>query len=221
LQQAETRTVFSSSNPTKKPTIIAPTTAALVAAITHPALVEAWSLGPSYFASPLVISSPSSILRRQQALMDRAFQQRPSSSPRYEITDNEDKFQLAVDVPGVKMEDINVSVDDHVLTVSGHRESVDASYRFTSRFSQSFSLDPAVDMDKFSASLENGVLVVTAPKDMKKIESNVRQIPIAAAHPKIVEEKKSIEASSETMEANVAEDVAKDINIESKDTHAV
>ena len=119
------------------------------------------------------------------------------------------------------MEDIDVSVEDNVLTVSGHRESADASYRFTSRFSQSFSLDPAVDMDKFSASMENGVLVVTAPKDMKKIESNVRKIPIAAAHPKVVEENKAIEASSEKMEAKVPEGVANDFKVEISDTQAV
>ena len=152
-----------------------PVIAALSAA---PSAIEAWSLGPSYFTSPLLLQSPTMILRRQQALMDRVMQQTPWSSPRYEIIDNEEKFQLSVDVPGVKMEDIDVSLEDGVLSISGHRESLDPNYSFSSKFSQSFSLDPAVELDKFTASLTNGVLVVTAPKDMKKIEANIRKIPI-------------------------------------------
>ena len=110
--------------------------------------------------------------------MDRVMQQTSWSSPRYEIIDKEEKFQLSVDVPGVKMEDIDVSLEDGVLSINGHRESLDPNYSFSSKFSQSFSLDPAVELDKFTASLTNGVLVVTAPKDMKKIEANIRKIPI-------------------------------------------
>merc|ERR1712025_270319 len=49
------------------------------------------------------------------------------------------------------------------------------------KFSKSFSLDKTVDVDKFTASLNNGVLVVSAPKDLEKLEENVRRIPITAA----------------------------------------
>merc|ERR1712154_101929 len=48
----------------------------------------------------------------------------------------------------------------------------------TSKFSQSFSLDPAVDLENLSATLNDGVLIVSAPKDMTRIEENVRKIPI-------------------------------------------
>ena len=41
-----------------------------------------------------------------------------------------------------------------------------------------FSLDPSVDVDQLSANLNNGVLSVTAPKDLKRIEAGVRKIPI-------------------------------------------
>lgn len=116
--------------------------------------------------------------------MNRAFDspliQTKTASPRYEITDDEHKFQIAVDVPGVKMEDVNVSVEEagSILTIAGHRESTSDTYSFKSQFSQSFSLDPAVDSDKFTANLKDGVLIVSAPKDMKRIEQNVRKIPI-------------------------------------------
>jgi len=77
------------------------------------------------------------------------------------------------------IEDIDVSMEDGYLTVSGHRRSSsNDSSRFTSKFSQTFSLDAAVDVEKFTASLSDGVLVVAAPKDMKRIEENITKIPV-------------------------------------------
>ena len=145
-----------------------------------PAAVDAWMLGPSYWPSPFLLTSPNSILRRQQAWMDRALQQGPWTSPRYEIIDNNEKFQLTIEVPGVKMEDIDVSLEEGILTVSGKREAKDDEkhYRYSSQFSQSFSIDPSVEVDKFTANLNNGVLVVGAPKDLKKIEESVRKIVV-------------------------------------------
>merc|ERR1712232_623128 len=104
-------------------------------------------------------------------------------SPRYEIVDNEEKFQVSIDVPGVKMEDIHVSLEDNaILQIKGSRAvGGDGNYSYTSQFSQSFSVDPTIDVEKFSASLNNGVLVISAPKDLKKIEDNIRKIPITEA----------------------------------------
>lgn len=126
---------------------------------------------------PSSVCTPAAMIRQQQALMNRAFR---TSSPRYEITDNNEKFEISVDLPGVKASDINVSIenDGQCLTLSGHRELNKGGYEFSSRFSQSFTLDRAVDADKFTAKLKNGVLVVSAPKDWKKIEDAVKTIPI-------------------------------------------
>merc|ERR1712211_126388 len=100
---------------------------------------------------------------------------------RYELIDNNDKFELKVDVPGVKEEDLDIKLDDGKLTVEGTRNLSSEASRFTSKFSKTFSLDPSVDVDNFKASLNNGVLVVSAPKDFSKLEENVRRIPITAA----------------------------------------
>jgi HSP20 family protein len=140
--------------------------------------------------APQVLALVSSLIQRQRALaknrmlleqMDRMFQgvATPVSSPRYELVDDDEKFQLSVDVPGVKQEDIDVSTADGFLTVRGQRMASSKNSRFASKFSKMFSLDPAVEVDhQFSASLNNGVLAVMAPKDMKKLEANVRKIPI-------------------------------------------
>merc|ERR1712232_101149 len=61
------------------------------------------------------------------------------------------------------------------------RAASSESSQFTSKFSKTFSLDQTVDVDKFTASLKNGVLTVSAPKDLQKLEENVRQIPVLAA----------------------------------------
>lgn len=211
-------------------------TSALAAAIVattvnqSPASVHAWSTGSHmigpFCASPMMLSSPAvELLRRQQAMINRAYQlesqqqqnkQRreglsslfPSSSststtmsPRYEIIDEDHQLQIAVDVPGVKMEDIDVSLEDNMLTIRGHRyipgvappafstEGDDGSSTVVSRsvtsshtFLQRFALkDPTIDVDKLTAHLENGVLLVTAPKDVKRIEDNIRKIPITKA----------------------------------------
>merc|ERR1712107_564788 len=102
---------------------------------------------------------------------------------RYELIDNNQKFELKVDVPGVKEEDLDIKLDDRKITVEGKRMKVSSNEasRFTSKFSKTFSLDPTVDVDKFTASLNNGVLVVSAPKDLAKLEENIRRIPITAA----------------------------------------
>jgi len=160
--------------------LIAPTMLSL--ASMTPTTADAWSMGSgglSLFSTPtkIYVARPTAMRKRQRVGRFLQDAQR-LASPRYELVDNETKFQLSVDVPGVKMDDINVSLEDGYLTVSGQRLSCSDDSRFTSKFSQTFSLDPAVDVEQFSASLADGVLVVEAPKDMKRIEENITRIPV-------------------------------------------
>merc|ERR1712125_314958 len=117
--------------------------------------------------------------QQQQATSSYSTMYHPTH--RYELVDNNEKFELTVDVPGVKEEDIDIKLEDNLLTVQGQRTASSESSQFTSKFSKTFSLDQTVDVDKFTASLNNGVLVVSAPKDLEKLEENVRRIPITAA----------------------------------------
>merc|ERR1712188_241649 len=95
----------------------------------------------------------------------------------YELVDNNEKFELTVDVPGVKEEDIEIKLEDNLLTVQGQRMAASETSKFSSKFSKTFSLDQTVDVEKFTASLKNGVLTVSAPKDLAKLEENIRRIP--------------------------------------------
>merc|ERR1712124_44770 len=104
-----------------------------------------------------------------------------AATHRYELVDNNEKFELTVDVPGVKEEDIEIKLEDNLLTVQGQRMAASETSKFSSKFSKTFSLDQTVDVEKFTASLTNGVLTVTAPKDLAKLEENVRRIPVMSA----------------------------------------
>merc|ERR1712188_201233 len=78
-------------------------------------------------------------------------------------------------------DDIEIKLEENLLTVQGERTSSSESSQFTSNFSKTFSFDQTVDVEKFTASLKNGVLTVSAPKDLEKLEENVRRIPVLAA----------------------------------------
>ena len=197
------------------------TVAALAAS---PSMADAWVCGPGGIyglTSPMVIPSPNEIrqqqkemIRRQQILAQRmGFKQ---NLPRYEIVNTEAKFQVAMDVPGVKMEDIDITLEDDgsVLSITGMRQASDETYSFSSKFAQNFSLDPTIDVEKFTASLKNGVLIVSAPREMKRVEETIRKIPITEQVEKVseksVDEKDSMEIEDEK------EDEKKEIPITEK-----
>merc|ERR1711982_323609 len=125
--------------------------------------------------------------RRQcvfDAIVDQQQQQHAGHhhpTHRHELVDDDEKFELTVDVPGVKEENIDIKLEDGMLTVQGKRTASSESSQFTSKFSKTFSLDKTVDVDKMSAALQNGVLTVSAPKDLKKLEENIRRIPVVTS----------------------------------------
>jgi HSP20 family protein len=77
------------------------------------------------------------------------------------------------DVPGVKQEDLEVTLENHVLTIKGTRrfdgkESEQVMLgRGYGAFSRSFTLPDALDDDHLTANLADGVLTVRIPKEPK------------------------------------------------------
>ena len=91
------------------------------------------------------------------------------SPPRYEVSENEKQFRLAVDVPGVKPDNMKIELenDGRVLHMSGGRkEKTDTSYE-EYKFDKRFTLGRDLDTSKITAHLSDGVLVLTAPKKEK------------------------------------------------------
>ncbi len=93
-------------------------------------------------------------------------------SPTVDISETENQYEVNAEVPGLKKEDIKLSVEDNVLTLSGERkvekETDKKNYhrieRVYGKFERSFRLPKEVDAENIKASYKNGVLTVHIPK---------------------------------------------------------
>jgi HSP20 family protein len=106
-------------------------------------------------------------------------------TPAVDIFDTEEAIVLKAELPGLAAEDIDIEIDDNVLTLRGERrfqETVDEGrfYRLErayGHFQRSVTLPQGVKADEISADFENGVLSVRVPK---ADEVKPRKIAIAA-----------------------------------------
>ena len=103
-------------------------------------------------------------------------------SPAADLTQTEDAYNLTVDLPGMSRKDIELTVEDHTLTLSGERRferegvSVDRLERVHGRFARRFNLPADADGSTVSAEFENGVLSISISKVE---EAKARKIAIA------------------------------------------
>jgi HSP20 family protein len=104
--------------------------------------------------------------------------------PAVDIAEDEDRFVIKADLPGVSEKEIEIKVHDGVLLLTGKREESteekkEGGYyreRRGGSFCRQFRLGSSVDAEKIAASYKNGVLEVILPK---KEESKPRQIPVS------------------------------------------
>lgn len=93
--------------------------------------------------------------------------------PEYDVRVRETEVVIAFDVPGLKREDLEMTVEDRVLTIRGVRkfegEQTDQVVlgRAYGEFTRSFTLPQTLDDENVTASLEDGVLTVRIPKHPK------------------------------------------------------
>ncbi len=115
---------------------------------------------------PLGLTGPFESLFTEFDSFPRAF------SPTYEIVKGEDHYRVLLEVPGVKKEDIHLSLEGGYLTVTGEKKQVEenahSSTRAYSSFKESFKLSDDIDEENVSAKLEDGVLEVTLKRATKK-----------------------------------------------------
>ena len=106
--------------------------------------------------------------------------------PAVDIVEENEHFLLRADVPGVNVEDIDVSMDSGILSLSGERRvekrgedsGLQRIERASGRFFRRFTLPETVDADRITAKCTNGVLEVVIPKAP---EVRARRISIEAA----------------------------------------
>ena len=92
-------------------------------------------------------------------------------SPALDLYQDKDNVVAVVELPGMKKEDIDISLRDGTLTISGERKSqtsngekAERTERYIGKFRRSITLPTGVDADKISATYRDGILTVTLPK---------------------------------------------------------
>lgn len=99
---------------------------------------------------------------------------------------DENGFQFKIDVQQFKPEEINIKLDDNVVTVEGkHEERSDAHGTIERHFVRKFALPKGhVKLEELKSSMSSdGVLTITAPKVPQAIENKTRVIPIEQTGP--------------------------------------
>ena len=110
---------------------------------------------------------------------------RPSNfalSPLADILSSKNLYQIEVELPGVKKEDIKVECDQNVLSITATKKEVISEdkkkihqERTFGKISRSFQLPNNVETDKIEAALSEGVLTITLPmKESSKIEVKIK-----------------------------------------------
>jgi HSP20 family protein len=95
--------------------------------------------------------------------------------PLVDISEDSKEYLIKVELPEIKKEDVKISVEDGVITISGERkfekEEKDKKYHRVERaygsFTRSFTVPEKIKSDQVDAEFKNGVLEVRLPKDEK------------------------------------------------------
>jgi len=133
-------------------------------------------------------------LRRLNSVLDEALGSWPFQSeengtltsswlPACDVFEDRDAVKIVAEVPGVRAEDVKISLENNLLTIRGEKkqhaeeksERVHRYERTYGTFERAFSLPTSVDPDKIAASYANGVLTVTIPKAER---ARPREIPV-------------------------------------------
>jgi HSP20 family protein len=108
-------------------------------------------------------------LTRESSKSDRG-QTEQFITPPASVTEIADGYMLEIEMPGVKKDGLEISVENNELTIIGrrslpavegtliHRESRPENFR------RAFEIDPSIDADKISAKIDQGLVTLTLPK---------------------------------------------------------
>jgi len=121
-----------------------------------------------------LVKSYSQELRDLQQRMDRLFDtgESPLWSPAVDITENGDEIVLQAELPGMKKEEIDISLSGETLTLSGERkfEQTQRNEQYLrierqyGSWRRTFQLEVPIDAAAVTASYNDGVLTVHLPK---------------------------------------------------------
>jgi len=138
---------------------------------------------PARFTGP-VLPEMTTMARRFNRLFDQALQDSPTWSredsgsvtsawlPAVDIFEEKDAIRIMAELPGVKADDVTISLENNVLTIRGEKrqaaeeqtERVHRYERCYGVFERGFTVPTTVEADHINAAYEDGVLTVTLPK---------------------------------------------------------
>ena len=115
--------------------------------------------------------------------------ERMTFAPSFDVTENKDAFVFKADVPGVKQEDIEVTIHGNRIQIAGKRDyeeetKNDTVYTYERQygsFSRSFTLPDGADIDLAKSELVDGVLTLWVPK---KLSAQPKKVEVSTTKPK-------------------------------------
>ena len=104
-----------------------------------------------------------------------------NSTPKVDVRENEQEFELLLELPGVRKEDMQIELEEDVLYVSGERKAaketketnVHRMEQFYGSFHRSFHLPQGLDKETISAQYQDGILRLTIQKHEKAIKKQI------------------------------------------------
>jgi HSP20 family protein len=106
-------------------------------------------------------------------------------SPAVDVYEDKDQFTVVAEVPGMRKEDLSLTLHNGVLTISGERKREEKkpdhgfrSERFVGRFQRSITLPASVDPNGVKATYQDGLLKVVLPKSE---EAKPKQIEVSVS----------------------------------------
>jgi HSP20 family protein len=106
-------------------------------------------------------------------------------SPKIDISEDEKNIYFEAEIPGIKKEEINISLEDNILTIKGEKKfsgekkekNLIRNERIYGSFSRAFTLHEEINPDAANAEFENGILKISLEKAAQKTVKE-RQIQI-------------------------------------------
>jgi HSP20 family protein len=130
----------------------------------------------------LVRFHPFSLLGEMDRLFERGIAATPTWAPRIDAFDRETELFIRVELPGVKPEDVEITLEDRTLTISGKRQFEETAEAgryhrreiFTGEFKRTLVLPEGLNAEEITAKAENGMLGVIIPRRAEVLPRKVK-----------------------------------------------
>jgi HSP20 family protein len=130
----------------------------------------------------LVRFDPFSLLSEMDRFFERGVTATPAWAPRIDAFDREKDLVIRVEIPGVKPNDVDITVEDRTLTISGKRQfeetTEQAAYHrreiFTGEFKRTLVLPEGLNAEEITAKAEDGILLVAIPRRPEVLPRKVK-----------------------------------------------